>query len=257
MKTREIVPFGLEVTGEAPERGFVELSARQICDWVAVHRVAVFRNFILESDDEMLAICSALGDILHWEFGAVNELKVVADSANYLYTNHDVPFHWDGAFVGRIPHYIFFHCLESPEEDCGGETTFCNTVQLLADTSAEERESWNNIRVTYSTEKLVHYGGSFTSQLVAAHPVSGDPVIRYAEPVDDLNPVRLQVDGLPDDQHPMFFDRMKQLLYTPAYCYEHAWRSGDIIIADNHALLHGRRAYRKSANRHLRRVNIL
>jgi len=37
----------------------------------------------------------------------------------------------------------------------------------------------------------------------------------------------------------------------------HHWRTGDIVIADNHALLHGRRAFKQDAKRHLRRVNIL
>ena len=35
-------------------------------------------------------------------------MKVDQQAQNYLYTNRSVPFHWDGAFAGRVPRYIFF-----------------------------------------------------------------------------------------------------------------------------------------------------
>jgi alpha-ketoglutarate-dependent taurine dioxygenase len=54
---------------------------------------------------------------------------------------------------------------------------------------------------------------------------------------------------------------MAALLRDPQNCAEHAWRAGDVLIADNHALLHGRKAFVKAfvdaARRHIRRVNIL
>jgi alpha-ketoglutarate-dependent taurine dioxygenase len=50
---------------------------------------------------------------------------------------------------------------------------------------------------------------------------------------------------------------MQRLLYNPAYCIDHVWRPGDIVIADNHALLHGRRAVVESGDRHIRRVNVM
>jgi len=51
--------------------------------------------------------------------------------------------------------------------------------------------------------------------------------------------------------------QMRDLLYRPEYLYAHSWRTGDIVVADNHALLHGRNAYLQESPRHLRRVNIL
>lgn len=257
MNVTELKPFGVEVHSAAAGADLRDVEAGQLREWVARYRVLILRGFVLKSDADMLSICGELGDVLQWEFGAINELKVKANAANYLYTSHAVPFHWDGAFVGRIPHHIFFHCVDAPAADYGGETTFCNTVALLNDVAAKERDAWSNIRVTYSTQKVVHYGGSFTSPLIDRHPISGEPVIRFAEPVDDLNPVRLSIDGLPEHQHSAFLSRMQRLLYDPAYCFDHAWKTRDIVIADNHALLHGRRAFSQSVDRHLRRVNVM
>ncbi|MGD0680139.1 MAG: TauD/TfdA family dioxygenase [Polyangiaceae bacterium] len=36
--------------------------------------------------------------------------------------------------------------------------------------------------------------------------------------------------------------------------YEHRWRSGDVLICDNHAVLHGRRDYDSRSPRRLRRL---
>ena len=257
MLTRPLAPFGLEVTAPAPGSPLDSVPVPQLRSWVADRRLAVLRGFAPPSDEAMLAFCKQLGEVLEWEFGAVNELQVRADARNYLYTDREVPFHWDGAFVGRVPHYIFFHCQAAPPPGSGGETTFCDTVRLLERATPEQRQRWGRIAVTYSTEKVVHYGGSFTAPLLGQHPVTGQTVVRFAEPVEDLNPVRLTISGLPAEEQPRFLAEMHDLLNDPAVCYAHAWREGDVVLADNHALLHGRRAFTGSAARHLRRVNVL
>jgi len=252
----QIHPFGLEARVVAG-LGLCEVPAGIVRDWVAEHRLVVLRGIRSPSDDEMMQFCSRLGTILEWEFGAVNELKAKPDPKNYLYTNRAVPFHWDGAFAGKVPHYIFFHCEGASPAGSGGETLFCDTTKLLQRISADQLRQWKEIRITYSTEKVVHYGGRFTSPLLERHPASGQPIIRFAEPVEDLNPVQLEIHGLLPEQHEGFLGEMAQLLREPETCLVHAWRTGDIVIADNHALLHGRNAFTQTAERHLRRVNIL
>jgi len=231
-----------------------ELPAQQLKDLVARHRIVVLRGAQNPEQEEMLDYCRQLGEILEWQFGAVNELKASSEAKNYLYTPAAVPYHWDGAFVGKIPHYIFFHCQQAPDPEAGGETTFCDTTQVWRDASEVDRQLWSRCSVTYSTAKVVHYGGSFTSPLVSTHPQSGETVLRYAEPVRDLNPVTLEFQP---PETAVLEGRLQELLYRPAYMYAHSWRTGDIVIADNHALLHGRNAYRRESPRHLRRVNIL
>jgi alpha-ketoglutarate-dependent taurine dioxygenase len=256
MNIRLLSPFGVEVTSPAPAR-LDEFPLTDLKKLVADRRLAVLRGFTVGPDEEMIAFCRKLGEILEWEFGSVNELQVRPDAKNYLYTQHAVPMHWDGAFVGRVPQYIFFHCVLAPPPGNGGETTFCDTTNLLKLVSPEARRTWEHIAITYSTDKVVHYGGSFTANLLGRHPLDGCEVVRYAEPVDDLNPVKLDVAGLPPDQVPSFLEAMRRLLYDPRCLLEHSWRENDVVIADNHALLHGRRAFTRPAARHLRRVNVL
>lgn len=250
-------PFGVIVTANEPGADINTLPLTQIKEWVAKHRVVVFRGFASLVDDRFPAFAGGLGTILEWDFGAVNNLVVKPDAKNYLFTNRAVPFHWDGAFVGRIPHYIVFQCDTAPPSGTGGETLFTDTIRLLEQIPSEEQAVWEKVQITYSTEKIVHYGGSFTSPLIAKHPSSGETVLRFAEPVDDLNPVTLEIDGVPEDQKQALLTRLHDLLYAPDLLLALTWETGDIVIADNHATLHGRAAFTEATQRHIRRVNVL
>jgi alpha-ketoglutarate-dependent taurine dioxygenase len=124
--------------------------------------------------------------------------------------------------------------------------------------SPATRRLWQQISATYRTEKVVYYGGEVTFPLVARHVSTGEVTLRFAEPVEtDLNPMWIEIHGLPPEEHAGFLHDLRERLYDPAACLAHTWKPGDVVMTDNHALLHGRRAYTDPGRRHLRRVNIL
>jgi taurine dioxygenase len=55
-------------------------------------------------------------------------------------------------------------------------------------------------------------------------------------------------------QSDRLFDEVFAHLYRPEAVYEHHWTAGDLIVWDNLALQHGRRANPNSVRRSLRRV---
>jgi len=249
-------PFGLEL--RAPVAGAPlgsVLNPATLDRELRAHRVLVLRGFAPLEGDALVDFCKSFGELQDFDFGKVNDLRVKESSPNYLFTTHAVPFHWDGAFVGRVPSTIFFHCDQAPADGGGGETLFADTVRILAHAPAERRALWEKVRITYVTEKKVHYGGRFTAPMIARHPRTGEPTLRYAEPVEDLNPVSLEIDSVPD--RAAFLEDLRKRLYDPEVCLAHAWKAGDVVVADNHALLHGRREFRDPSSRRLRRVNIL
>ena len=249
-------PFGLIVTSDRQGTDLRTISISELKEWVDKHRVVVLRGFASLEGAALPEFCQSLGELLNWEFGAVNDLRIKSDARNYLYTNREVPFHWDGAFIGRAPHYIFFHCDVAPSRG-SGETLFCDTIRLLELTPSEQLENWERIVITYTTEKVVHYGGTFASPMITRHPTSEEKVLRFAEPVTDLNPVSLEIEGIPESAQKDFLEDMHRRLRDESVCYSHEWLKGDVVVADNHVLLHGRRAFDPDAERHIRRVNIL
>lgn len=251
----QISPFGLIVTPGRPDVDLSHFSGGLVKKLIASNRILIFRGFPPLEADAFTRFSEHFGEILEWEFGAVNDLVVHDEARNYLYTNHAVPFHWDGAFIGTPPHYIIFHCDLAPAPGDGGETLFCDTTRVLDHAPAEQRALWEQIVITYSTEKIVHYGGTFSSPVIVKHPFEQTAVLRYAEPVVDLNPVTLSIAGVADRAG--FIDDLGRRLRDPRCCYSHRWLAGDLVVADNHTLLHAREAFRAGAARHIRRVNVV
>lgn len=253
----QLEPFGVVLHSNYQGQNVSAITTSYLKDQIENHRVVVMRGFASLEGDTFPAFCKEFGPIQEWDFGAVNDLRIKEDTKNYLYTNHDVPFHWDGAFVSRAPHYIIFHCDVAPLAGSGGETLFCDTTRLIEHASAEVKELWERIEITYTTEKIVHYGGTFSSPMMVQHPLNGRTVLRYAEPVVDLNPVRLEIHGLDGMDQQEFIGDMSRRLNDQRCCYSHPWVTGDLVIADNYTLLHGRRAFTPGVERHIRRVNVI
>jgi alpha-ketoglutarate-dependent taurine dioxygenase/4-hydroxybenzoate polyprenyltransferase len=252
--TRVLEPFGIEVR-VPPGTPWDDVVA-DVHRWVAEHRLVVLRGLRPFDKAALPGAARRLGPLQAWSFGAVNELKPEPDPKNYLYTRRAVPLHWDGAFVGRAPRYLFFHCVTASDLDAGGETVFVDTTRVWTRADEPTRDRWRALRFTYATERVVHYGGRFSAEVVGRHPDTGETVMRFAEPVDDLNPVSVRGEGLSPLESAVMITELRQALHQPAATLAHRWESGDVVIADNHALLHGRRPFAREASRHIRRVNI-
>lgn len=252
---RPLSPFGVEVT--VPEgTHFDAIDPADLHAWVAAYRVLVLRGLAPIGKLALPAAARRLGPLQTWEFGAVNELRPEEGTKNYLYTRRAVPLHWDGAFTARVPRYLFFSCLEAPREDAGGATVFVDTTRVWERADVPTRDRWRALSFEYATDRVVHYGGSFRSPVVAQHPVSGETVLRFAEPVDDLNPVHVRALDASALESAACITELRAALAAPECVLRHAWRAGDVVVADNLALLHGRDAFTHDGQRHIQRVNV-
>jgi len=221
-------------------------------------KLLLLRGFEALDREALLAWCQSQASLLSWDFGPVMEMRVDKNTKNYLFTDGDVPLHWDGAFF-QEPRFLLFHCIEAPHPDSGGETLFVNTEAVWNDASKEEQTQWRPYQLSFATEKLAHYGGQITRNLLNQHPDTGRPMLRFAEPVgeDYLNPVTVSVLDKTALESTTILAELSARMRQPAYCYQHQWQAGDYLIADNFSLLHGRHAFRKNSPRHLRRIQIL
>ncbi len=231
---------------------------KQILTLVRRHHLVIFRGFPALSRDDLLQFCKKNAGLVSWEFGEVMEMKVSKHAENYLFTEGDVPLHWDGAFH-QEPRFLLFHCIDAPKPNTGGETLFVNTNMVWKSATASQRAFWSDLQLQFSTEKKAHYGGQITAKLVQKHPDTRQTILRFAEPVgeDYLNPVDVQVVGKHALESKTILTEMSQNMRQPHCCYVHQWQQGDYLIADNFSLLHGRNAFTKHTPRHLRRIQIL
>lgn len=203
-----------------------------------------------------LAERSLGGEVLAWNFGPVMEMKEDPAQTNYLFSREKVPFHWDGAFH-RVPRFLVFNCIEAPPADAGGETLFADTHLIWKSLSPTEQDQVASSELEYVTEKLAHYGGTFRMHMLQTHPVLQTPILRYAEPVlTKMNPVSMRtISGELSSE--AINALMEPRLYDAKFTYTHTWARGDLLVADNHSLLHARHAFLQNSPRHLRRVQII
>ena len=246
-----LAPFGVRLQ-LPPGTAWETLDPAWLDRLVLTHRVVVLRGLADFTRESMVAFAQQLGPIQGWRFGAIHELKVEPEANNYLYTTHAVPLHWDGAFADEAPAIMIFRCIEA-SAGAGGETLFVDTAAVCADASAAELTRWDR-RIHLTTAEKAHYGGTVVRRMRGTHPDTGAPVLRFAEPVDDLNPVLVQLSGA---DGPAEIAALQARLHRPEYTLAHAWEPGDCVLADNRALLHGRNAFAEGAARYLWRVNVL
>lgn len=254
-----LAPFGLVVEAADGPVDLRGVSPAVVAGLTVEHRVLVLRGFPLLEVDELVAYCERWGDVLTWDFGKVLELVVRENPKNYLFAGGPVPYHWDGAFAASTPDFFLFQCRHASVGG-GGETVFCDTTRAVRAVAPERLAAWSDVSVTYRTAKEAHYGGDVTWRLVSTHPRTGERILRYAEPLppeEFLNPLSVRVAGLVDGSVDGLLGELRELLYRPEFCYAHEWRDGDIVVVDNHSLLHGRRAFRGDVSRRLERIQII
>ena len=261
LSIKPLKPFGGILQATNNQLDIKQLPIAQLCQLVLDYRLIVLRGFSPLESDELSSYCQRWGKLLTWNFGTVLDLVVHQNPENYLFTNGNVPFHWDGAFAEAVPRFLFFQCLKAPEAGSGGESLFCDTTRVLENISSERREVWQKTEITYRTQKVAHYGGDITEPLVSKHPITSSPTLRFAEPLNEesvnLNPLFLEISGIPPEEHEEFLSDLIKNIYHPQNCFAHKWEEGDFLIADNHALLHGRNPFLADSSRHLQRVHIL
>lgn len=254
-------PFGLILTNTGAERSISDIPSGEMVDMLNEHKAVLMRGFRPLPGDAFIAFAKRFGPLLNWEFGEILNLRIEKKPANHIFSSGRVEMHWDGAYLTDAPRFGVFQCLESTSGAEGGETLFTDTVKLLKEASATDRKRWEGLRISYSTEKVAHFGGAMTVPLVSSHPHTGEAVVRFIEPYNEdnmeINPIQVRVEDMPEAEQEPFLRDFTQRLYAPEYMYHHSWRKGDFLIADNNALLHGRSTLKQNIRRHLQRIHIL
>jgi alpha-ketoglutarate-dependent taurine dioxygenase len=254
-------PFGLLLETDDFRDDLRDLSVDLLRELLWREHLLVLRGFrFFDSPENLPDYCERWGEISIWPFGKVLELIERENPEDHIFDNNYVPLHWDGMYRPQVPEFQIFHCVRAPLAGQGGRTTFSNTILALENAPASAKAIWNKVIGCYQ-RKMEFYDSKSVSPVITSHPRSGVPVIRYNEPpqseVDFVNPPFLQFSGVEAEVLAEFHRGLRAALYASSNFYAHEWREGDLVIADNYSLLHGREAFVSQAPRHLRRVHVL
>lgn len=261
-RTVKIEPFGLAI--EALEKGqdLRILDINSLKKEFSGHQLILLRGFkTFETSTEFSDYCESWGKVSIWPFGKVLELIEQDNPQDHIFDHSYVPLHWDGMYRPEVAEFQIFHCVSAPLKGQGGRTTFSNTISVLKNSSQEEKNLWEKVTGIYQ-RKMEFYHSRTTASIISRHPFKEYSVIRYNEPPSQeegefINPPDLEFTGLPKQELREFHRTLKEALYGPKNFYAHEWQQGDVVIADNFSLLHGREKFTSKAPRHIQRVHVL
>lgn len=260
--TKVLTPFGILLEATHPNADVHQLDIKTMRELLNQHQLLILRGFrTLQTADQFSNYCALWGEISVWPFGKVLELIEQKKPEDHIFDHNYVPLHWDGMYRPQVPEYQIFHCVSAPLQDQGGRTTFSNTALALQRATQDDLALWSRVTGIYS-RKMEFYQSKTVAPIITKHPVRNFPVIRFCEPPQEnddtfINHPQIEFQGLVNNEVEYFQRSLFKALYAPENFYAHPWQTGDIVISDNHTLLHGREAFTSGAPRHLRRVHIL
>jgi alpha-ketoglutarate-dependent taurine dioxygenase len=261
-ETIRINPFGVLIESYDSTQDVHDLDTEELRKLFQKEHLVVLRGFrtFLEAED-FSEYCERWGEISIWPFGKVLELVEQENPKDHIFDNNYVPLHWDGMYRPQVPEYQIFHCVRAPLPGQGGRTTFSNTILALEHASSNLKDLWSKVTGVYQ-RKMEFYNSKTISPIITEHPQKGYSVIRYNEPPSHekghfVNPPNLEFTGLSNEEREIFHRSLKEALYSPINFYAHEWQTGDVVIADNFSLLHGREGFVSRSPRHIRRVHVL
>ena len=260
-KVTQLQPFGVLLEPDG-KNNIQDLNIEELRELFQQHHLVLLRGFETFSNmDDFPNYCERWGEVSIWPFGKVLELIQQDDPKDHIFDHSYVPMHWDGMYRPQVPEYQIFHCVKAPLAGQGGRTTFSNTVLALQHASAEQKEQWSKVTVNYK-RKMEFYDSKTVSPIIAKHPYRDFSVIRYNEPHFEengelINPVGIEVTGIPSKDVREFHHGLKNALCDARNFYAHEWENGDVVITDNFTLLHGREQFVSKSPRHIRRVQVL
>ena len=258
----QLIPFGVILEPVDKKSNVRELDINYLRQLFMREQLVLLRGFTtFENSNEFAGYCERWGEISIWPFGKVLELIEQDNPEDHIFDNNYVPLHWDGMYRPQIPEYQIFHCVKAPLMGQGGRTTFSNTILALKNSTSSDKELWHKVTGIYK-RKMEFYDSRTRSPIIAKHPHQDVSIIRYNEPPSPeqgyfVNPPELEFSGVSPEELYGFHQSLKKSLYDADSFYAHQWQAGDLVIADNFSLLHGRERFISKSPRHIQRVHVL
>lgn len=106
------------------------------------------------------------------------------------------------------------------------------------------------IRIRESAQIMAPGWPRYVHKLVSPHPVTGEPVLE----VCPMSSVRIE--SMDADESEALLQELFEIIEAPDNIYEHKWHDGDLVIWDNFATLHARKALDGVTKRTLQRLTL-
>ena len=200
--------------------------------FVIIKKVPTKNNYIVD-------FANSIGSIRPTNFGEFFNVKSVPNPNDLAYTSLALSPHTDNPYRKPVPCIQLLHCIEN--EVSGGFSTLVDGFKVathLKENNLEYFEILTKIKVKFKfTDKDVILENR--GELIELDEKNNFKQIRFSTRLDYVPP-------LEKDQLDTYYKARKEIsnLYNSKnFRIEFKLMSGDLMMIDNHRLLHGRTAY--------------
>ena len=222
--------------------------------------------------DTYLQFCEQFGPPVVWKFGPLLKIKPTHEPESGHESREKLPLHFDlsyppeylrktGLYEDYVPQHFMLYCVQAPSESSGGKTQLINGRLLLESIGEKDFFKWKAMSISSVTPKSFFGGRPFAYPMIMSHPKTNENILRFNERSNTVSqPINSQcsIDGNPMDS--TIFDQfnhdMEKMMRDPNWYIEHTWNNDDLVIIENHLLLHGRTPMIDEADRELWRVQV-
>lgn len=261
---RALMPhLGAEAVG-LDVRAVDEAQAADLQSALHRHGVLVLRGQQLGPDD-LVAFARRFGPV---EYGVREDYQLPENKDVYVISNivengrplgnpyDGFAWHTDLSFLEHPTAYTFLYGIETPPE--GADTEFASAFRSYEALPPERRAALDRIAVRHSyailhatrkwaaplTEEQKRQFPDVVHPLVRTHPGTGRKAL-YLGPNTSL-PV-----GMDEAEGNRLIHELLDLTVRPDAVYAHHWRPGDLVVWDNHGVVHRATEYDRDRYRRL------
>lgn len=265
--------LGAFVTGMDFSAPVADATRNQIRDAIFEDQLLlVFRGQPIPTDREYVEFARLFGHDLNVYFreqdvnnGDAAEVLILSNVAEFgsLGRNAELPWHTNLAYQQQVAMVALLAGVVTPPSEAGGQTSFANLYAALDALPESVRTRLDGLSVTHSThgyhvdpdDPTDRYEGeppAAVHSLVRTHPITGratlyNPGGRFFRNVVGMDPV----------EGGALSEFLLAHATQPEFVYTHEWQTGDVLVWDNFATTHHRRAFNGEYKRVMKVIDVL
>ncbi len=250
-----------QIVTNLPQIGYEEVQTGdagrlQLLKYLRDYGICFVRN-VPPQKGELESFAQSFGALLETNYGRVFEIVVDPEESQKSVANSQINLipHTDDAYQYAPPGIIFFHCLMA-NNDGSGQSTFVDGFQIaeiLRQDHSEAFELLCRYEITFQKHYEDRIDMRFSSPVFCLDSGGNLKEVR----ISNLFPAPL---NLPEEIIEPFYAayrKLMQLHTDPRYCLQQGLQPGDLVMFDNHRVLHGRTAIGiQNQRRHLRYCSV-
>jgi gamma-butyrobetaine dioxygenase len=198
-------------------------------------------------EGKVLEVAALVGWVRETNYGRLFDVRAVTDPNNLAYTDQALGLHTDNPYRDPVPGLQMLHCLCA--DSTGGASLFADGFEVAEGLRSQDRDTFD---VLASTPVRFEFSDT-ACHLSAERPMielDGAGSVRAIHYNSrSIAPLRLPVVDIP--RFYRAYRAFAHLLCDPQLVLTTTLAQGDLVVFDNHRVLHGRTAFARGGVRHL------